>query len=90
MAPKALLRDPRAKSDLVEFDDKADDVVSFKGLMMIGPTLFRACSAWCNDKADNVVCCSGRFRDHGSQASSCFCVCLAQCDDKAGNGGCDE
>ena len=27
MSPKALLRDPRAKSDLVEFDDKADDVV---------------------------------------------------------------
>ena len=28
MAPKALLRAPVAKSDLHEFDDKADDVVS--------------------------------------------------------------
>ena len=48
MAPKALLRAPFAKSDLHEFDDKADDVVRFAGHARCLPACRRCMSFDCH------------------------------------------
>lgn len=64
--PKNLLRHPKAKSPLFEFDDKADDVnivgVRFKRVIMDNAETDRSPNPTPREDIQRVIFCSGKVR----------------------------